>query len=81
MAVKVRKQTYIAGDAGGARTCMRLRALLDTNVLVYAYDRSEPTKQRQALSLSEDFASGSTLDGVAFANPFAGSFSLEHWLG
>jgi len=30
---------------------MRPRALLDTNVLVYAYDRSEPTKQQQALSL------------------------------
>ncbi len=29
---------------------------------------------------SEDFASGSILDGVRFVNPFAVGFSLENWL-
>jgi predicted nucleic acid-binding protein len=29
---------------------------------------------------SEDFASGSTLDGVRFVNPFAAGFSLDAWL-
>ncbi len=28
---------------------------------------------------SEDFASGSTLEGVRFVNPFAADFALEHW--
>lgn len=28
---------------------------------------------------SEDFASGSTLEGVRFVNPFAADFVLEHW--
>jgi predicted nucleic acid-binding protein len=32
------------------------RILLDTNVLVYAYDRSEPAKQAQALQLLNDLA-------------------------
>ncbi len=30
-----------------------LKILIDTNVLVYAYDRSEPEKQRQALHVLE----------------------------
>jgi predicted nucleic acid-binding protein len=30
--------------------------------------------------LSEDFPSGSSLDGVRFVNPFAIEFSLESWL-
>jgi hypothetical protein len=30
--------------------------------------------------LSEDFASGSILEGVRFVNPFAGGFSLDAWL-
>ena len=32
------------------------RVLVDTNVLVYAYDRSEPQKQRQALRLLDRLA-------------------------
>jgi predicted nucleic acid-binding protein len=32
------------------------RVLLDTNVLVYAYDRSEPIKQAQALKVQEELA-------------------------
>lgn len=32
------------------------RILIDTNVLVYAYDRSEPVKQRQALALLDHSA-------------------------
>jgi len=29
---------------------------------------------------SEDFRSGSTLEGVRFVNPFASDFDLEHWV-
>ena len=29
---------------------------------------------------SEDFSSGSTLEGVRFVNPFAATFRLEEWL-
>jgi predicted nucleic acid-binding protein len=29
---------------------------------------------------SEDFRSGSTLEGVRFINPFAADFNLEHWV-
>jgi predicted nucleic acid-binding protein len=149
---------------------MSARVLVDTNVLVYAYDRSEPQKQQQALAvldqlaqdnagalttqilaeffvtvtrklaaplsaadaytrienlllawmvfetsalvvleaargvrdhqlsywdaqiwatarlfqlpvvLSEDFATGSTLEGVRFVNPFAPTFQLADWI-
>ena len=34
---------------------------------------------QMAAIFSEDFASGSTLDGVRFVNPFAGGFSLDAW--
>lgn len=30
--------------------------LIDTNVLIYAYDRSEPVKQRQALAVLDELA-------------------------
>jgi predicted nucleic acid-binding protein len=30
--------------------------------------------------LSEDFRSGSTLEGVRFINPFAPDFKIEHWV-
>ena len=36
---------------GGARSCMSAKLLVDTNVLVYAYDRTEPQKQQQAIAL------------------------------
>ncbi len=29
---------------------------------------------------SEDFNSGSTLEGIRFVNPFAAGFRLEEWL-
>lgn len=35
---------------------MRDRALIDTNVLVYAYDVSEPAKQRRALNVLHGLA-------------------------
>jgi predicted nucleic acid-binding protein len=35
---------------------MSARALVDTSVLVYAYDRSEPFRQRQALDLLDRLA-------------------------
>lgn len=35
---------------------MSVSVLLDTNVLVYAYDRSEPQKQQQALGLLDHLA-------------------------
>jgi predicted nucleic acid-binding protein len=35
---------------------MSARVLVDTNVLVYAYDRSEPTRQQQALDVLERLA-------------------------
>ena len=37
-------------ERGSVKTCMsdNDRVLVDTNVLVYAYDRSEPERQRQA---------------------------------
>ena len=34
------------------------RILVDTNILLYAYDRSEPEKQPQALAVLEDLAAG-----------------------
>ncbi len=36
------------------------RAFVDTNVLVYAYDRSEPEKQRQALEVLDRLAMSGT---------------------
>ena len=34
--------------------------LVDTNVLVYAYDRSEPEKQKRALAVLDSLAKGET---------------------
>ena len=75
--------------------------LLDTNILVCAYDRSEPGKREdQAIArregwdaqiwavarlhgipaiLSEDFSSGSVVDGVGFLNPFLPDFRISDW--
>ena len=39
---------------------MRGRVLIDTNVLVYAYDVAEPEKQRRALDLLDGFAEQET---------------------
>ncbi len=39
---------------------MNGRTLVDTNVLVYAYDRSEPAKQRRALEVLDRLAMGQT---------------------
>lgn len=36
------------------------RILVDTNILVYAYDRSEPQKQQKAFSLLNQLAVGNT---------------------
>ncbi|MCB0196019.1 MAG: hypothetical protein KDJ65_28975 [Anaerolineae bacterium] len=36
---------------------MNVRVLVDTNVLVYAYDRSEPEKQQQALVVLDNLSS------------------------
>lgn len=36
-------------EPGSVKRSMNDRVFVDTNVLVYAYDRSEPEKQRQAL--------------------------------
>lgn len=41
---------------GSARICMSGRVFVDTNILVYAYDRSEPEKQRQALTVLDSLA-------------------------
>ena len=35
---------------GGARTCIS-KVFVDTNILVYTCDRSEPKKQREALEV------------------------------
>jgi len=39
---------------------MNGRILVDTNILVYAYDRSEPEKQQQALSILEQLVTAKT---------------------
>jgi len=39
---------------------MTASLLLDSNILVYAYDRSEPTKQKQALALLDNVVSAGT---------------------
>lgn len=39
---------------------MSARVLVDTNVLVYAYDRSEPEKQRRALEVLDPLAISGT---------------------
>lgn len=40
---------------------MTAKYLVDTNVLVYAYDRSEPTKQRRALELLDRLTAAESL--------------------
>lgn len=53
--------------------------LVDTNVLVYAYD---PTELHGVPNvLSEDFSDGALLEGVRFLNPFATAFDLAVMLG
>lgn len=41
------------GASGGVKICMTDKMFVDTNLLVYAYDRSEPKKQHQAIVLLE----------------------------
>ncbi len=41
----------MVAEPGLAKTYMNGRALVDTNVLVYAYDRSEPEKQVRTLDV------------------------------
>jgi len=64
--------------------------LIDTNVLVYAFDRHAFTKQLQAMTIlatlqsgREGFLSvqnvGADLEGVRFVNPFAPDFALAAW--
>jgi predicted nucleic acid-binding protein len=48
------------------------RVLVDTNVLVYAYDRSEPDKQKRALQVLDDCAE--TESGVLSAQVLAEFF-------
>ncbi len=45
-------------ERGSVKTCMsdNDRVLVDTNILVYAYDRSEPEKQRQASRILDRLA-------------------------
>lgn len=50
---------------------MKDKALLDTNVLVYAYDNSEPVKQQTALTLLDRLvASGSGLVSTQILSEF-----------
>jgi len=39
-----------------ARPVKTARVVIDTNVLMYAYDRSEPVKQKQALKALGELA-------------------------
>lgn len=43
-------------SVGGVSISMSDRVFVDTNVLVYAYDRSEPQRQRQALDVLDRLA-------------------------
>ncbi len=40
-----------AAGPGDAKTYMTAKVFVDTNVLVYVYDRSDPVKQRRALEV------------------------------
>lgn len=42
-------------ERGSEKTSMTVDFLIDTNILVYAYDRSEPIKQRRAIELLRHF--------------------------
>lgn len=46
----------MAGAHGSVKTCMSAKIFVDTNVMVYAYDRSEPEKQEKALQVLEFLA-------------------------
>ena len=48
-----RLSSAAGGSGGHARTFMSAEVLLDTNVLVYAFDADEPEKQRMAQELSD----------------------------
>ncbi len=49
-----------AGETGNEKSYMSARVFIDTNVLVYAYDRSEPEKQRRALEILDQLVSTRT---------------------
>jgi hypothetical protein len=64
--------------------------LVDTNVLVYAYDPTDEDKRDRAIEVLEflgtrqlgsleDFNGGALLEGVRFLNPFTTAFDLN-WL-
>src|SRR5258706_15851913 len=62
-------------NLGSATTSMSAVEFLDTNILVYAYDRSEPRKQQIAQGLvrravAVEFAASSQVLGEFRATPF-----------
>ena len=57
----------------GART----HHLSDYDAQVWAAGRLNQV----GIVFGEDFADGSTLEGVRFVNPFAAEFALEAWAG
>ncbi len=61
-----------AAERGRGMISMRGRALIDTNVLVYAYDVSEPERQRRALDLLHVLAERET--GVVSTQIMAETF-------
>jgi len=50
------KGLCLADGPGAERSCLSDKVLVDTNVLVCAYDRSEPEKQRRALEVLDRLA-------------------------
>ena len=49
-----------AGETGNEKSYMSAKVFIDTNVLVYVYDRSEPEKQRRALEILDQLVSTRT---------------------
>ncbi|MDO9130460.1 MAG: hypothetical protein Q7U34_11395 [Anaerolineales bacterium] len=43
-------------------------------------DRAAALLNQIPVVFSEDFQDGQTLEGVRFANPFAGTFDAEAWV-
>ncbi len=50
----------MALEHGRATSCMSASVLIDTNVLVYAYDRAEPRKQQRALDVLDQLVRSET---------------------
>lgn len=43
-------------EAGGVKSFMNAKLLVDTNVLVYAYDNADPAKQQKAFAILDELA-------------------------